>query len=160
MFSDIEGSTEKTVRLGDKAWMEVLREHNGIVREHLKAHNGFEVKSEGDGFMVAFQSATKALACASAIQKALIERNERAEEPVRVRIGLHAGEVVKEGEDFFGRNVIMAARVASQAHGGEILASGVLKALLEGSDTRWGEKRTAELKGLSGEHEIWPVEWS
>jgi class 3 adenylate cyclase len=117
------------------------------------------VKSEGDGFMVAFQSAGKALDCASAIQTALAARNESAEEPVKVRMGLHAGEVIKEGEDFFGRNVIMAARVASQAHGGEILASGVLKALVEGSDVVWGDARTVELKGLPGEHQIWPVKW-
>ncbi len=70
MFSYIEGSTEKTDRLGDKAWMEVLRDHNAILREQLKAFGGFEVKSEGDGFMVAFQSAGKALGCAAAIQKA------------------------------------------------------------------------------------------
>jgi len=159
MFSDIEGSTVLTERLGDKAWMEVLREHNAIVREQVHAHGGFEVKSEGDGFMLAFQFAGKALACASAIQKALVEWNKTATEPVMVRMGLHAGEVIKEGEDFFGRNVIMAARVASQAHGGEILASGVLKALLAGSDVSWGEKRTVELKGLSGDHEIWAVEW-
>jgi class 3 adenylate cyclase len=88
-----------------------------------------------------------------------VDRNETAEEPVLVRVGLHAGEVIKEGEDFFGRNVIMAARVASQAHGGEILASGILKGLVEGSDVVWGEKRVVELKGLSGEHEIWAVEW-
>ncbi len=159
MFSDIEGSTAMADRLGDKRFMEVLREHNAIIRDQIKAHGGFEVKSEGDGFMVAFQSAGKALACASAIQKALLVRNESAAEPVRVRMGLHAGEVIKEGEDFFGRNVIMAARVASQANGGEILASGVLKALLSGSDVSWGDKRTVELKGLSGEHEIWAVEW-
>jgi class 3 adenylate cyclase len=159
MFSDIEGSTEKTDRLGDKTWMEVLREHNTIVRDQIRSFGGYEVKSEGDGFMVAFQSARKALACAAAIQGALAVRNEGASEPVKVRMGLHAGEVIKEGEDFFGRNVIMAARVASQAHGGEILASSVLKALVEGSDVSWGEKRTVELKGLSGDHEIWPVDW-
>jgi class 3 adenylate cyclase len=174
---DIEGSTEKTDRLGDKAWMKVLREHNAIVRGQIKAHAGFEVKSEGDGFMLAFQSARKALDCAIAIQQALVERNTslsaRPEalvgraaaqppetEPILVRMGLHAGEVIKEGEDFFGRNVIMAARVASQAHGGEILVSGVLKALLQGSDVPWGEPRSAALKGLPGEHEIWPVSWN
>ena len=84
----------------------------------MQAHEGYEVKSEGDGFMVAFQSAAKAVACAAAVQKAMSERNESAEEPVKVRMGLHAGEVIKEDEDFFGRNVIMAARVASQAKGG------------------------------------------
>lgn len=160
MFSDIEGSTEMADRLGDARFMEVLREHNAIVRKQVRSHGGFEVKSEGDGFMMAFQSAGKALACASAIQKALAERNGTVEEPVRVRIGLHSGEVIKEGEDFFGRNVIMAARVASQAQGGDILASGVLKALVEGSDVSWGEKRTVQLKGLSGDHEIWPVQWA
>jgi class 3 adenylate cyclase len=159
MFSDIEGSTEKTDRLGDKAWMDVLREHNAIVRQQLKAHGGFEVKSEGDGFMVAFQSAGKALECAAAIQKALAERNKTAGEPVCVRMGLHSGEVIKEGEDFFGRNVIMAARVASQATGGEILTSSVIKALLSGSDVAWGDARIVELKGLPGEHQIWRVEW-
>jgi class 3 adenylate cyclase len=201
MFSDIEGSTAMADRLGDSSFMDVLREHNAIIREQVKAHGGFEVKSEGDGFMVAFQSAGKALACASAIQKALATRNARVGAPpvdgggeggaapgarnahvgappgdgggeggaapgvgegerVMVRIGLHAGEVIKEGQDFFGRNVIMAARVASQAQGGEILASGVLKALLQGSDVTWGGSRTVSLKGLSGEHEIWAVEWA
>jgi class 3 adenylate cyclase len=80
-------------------------------------------------------------------------------EPIHVRIGLHAGEVIKEGEDFFGRNVILAARVASQANGREILVSSVLKALLAGTDATWGDRRTAELKGLPGEHEIWSVNW-
>ena len=61
LFSDIEGSTAKTEELGDQRWMEVLREHNAIVREQVAAHDGFEVKSEGDGFMLAFQSARKAL---------------------------------------------------------------------------------------------------
>ncbi len=159
MFSDIEGSTAMADRLGDARFMDVLREHNTIIRDEIKAHSGFEVKSEGDGFMVAFQSAGKALVCASAIQKALAERNASSKEPVNVRMGLHAGEVIKEGEDFFGRNVIMAARVASQANGGEILASSVVKALLQGSDVTWGDSRTVALKGLSGEHEIWAVEW-
>jgi len=109
--------------------------------------------------MVAFQSAARALECAAAVQKALAERNEVAPEPVMVRMGLYSGEVIKEGEDFFGRNVIMAARVASQARGGEILASAVLKALVEGSDVSWGEKRTVAPKGLSGQHDIWAMEW-
>jgi hypothetical protein len=70
---------------GDARFMDVLREHNAIIRKQVKAHGGFEVKSEGDGFIVAFQSAGKALACAAAIQKALLARNDSAAEPVRVR---------------------------------------------------------------------------
>jgi class 3 adenylate cyclase len=160
LFSDIEGSAALADRLGDRRFIGLLREHNTIVRLQLKAFGGFEVKNEGDGFMVAFRSASKAVECAAAIQAALTERNMIAAEPIRVRVGLHAGEVIREGDDFFGRNVIMAARVASQAIGGEILASSVIKALLSGSDINWGNSRTVELKGLSGQHEIWPVEWS
>ena len=70
LFSDIEGSTQMTERLGDQRWLQVLREHNRIVREQVAAHGGFEVKSQGDGFMIAFQSARRALLCAVAIQRA------------------------------------------------------------------------------------------
>ncbi|MEE9285691.1 MAG: AAA family ATPase, partial [Dehalococcoidia bacterium] len=120
LFSDIEGSTAITERLGDQRWLELLRAHNAIVRTRVAAHDGFEVKSEGDGFMLAFQSARKALECAVDIQRAFAERNESAEEPIRVRIGLHTGEAIKEADDFFGKNVILAARIAGQAQGGEI----------------------------------------
>ncbi len=161
MFSDIEGSTEIADRLGDKRFMDVIRQHNAIIREEVKAHGGFEVKSEGDGFMIAFQSARRALDCAIAIQKQLAQRNAASTEPFRMRVGLHCGEVIKEGEDFFGRNVILAARVANLAKGGEILVSGVLKALVESAgDLTWSEPRSVELKGLSGIYEIWPVAWS
>ncbi len=166
MFSDIEGSTVLTERLGDKAWMAVLKEHNAIVRQQVKAHGGFEVKSEGDGFMVAFGSARRALDCAIEIQRALGERNaipgDDAEtpQPIRVRMGLHTGEAIKEGEDFFGKNVILAARIAAQATGGEILVSGLLKALVDSAgDIAFADRREVELKGLTGTHEIWPVGW-
>jgi class 3 adenylate cyclase len=159
MFSDIEGSTTMADAVGDARFLKILKEHNSIIEGQVRAHGGFVVKRDGDGFMVAFQSAGRGLACATAIQKALAERNKSADPALKVRMGLHAGEVIKEGEDFFGRNVIMAARVASHAHGGEILTSGVLKALLAGSHIDWGESRVVSLKGLSGEHEIWSVAW-
>jgi class 3 adenylate cyclase len=160
MFSDIEGSTEKTAALGDTKWMEVLKDHSAIIREQLKAHDGFEVKSEGDGFMLAFQSGRKALQCAVAMQKAFEAHNEGAETPVRTRMGLHTGEVIKDGDDFFGIHVNLAARVASKARGGEILASSLLKELTaSGGDIAYGEPRTVEFKGIEGEHQVWPVEW-
>ena len=138
-------------RLGDKRFMDVLREHNAIIREQVKAHGGFEVKSEGDGFMVAFQSAAQGAGVRGGDPEgAGRSATRRAAEPVQVRMGLHAGEVIKEGEDFFGRNVIMAARVASQANGGEILASGVLKALLSGSDVTWGRLADGGAEGPVG----------
>ncbi len=161
MFSDIEGSTEKTAALGDTKWMEVLKDHSAIIREQLKAHDGFEVKSEGDGFMLAFQSGRKALQCAVAMQKAFEAHNQDTESPVRVRMGLHTGEVIKDGDDFFGIHVNLAARVASKATGGEILASSLLKELTaSGGDIAYGDPRTVEFKGIEGQHQVWPVEWN
>ena len=131
LFTDIEGSTPMTERLGDKRAQEVLRTLNALIRQQIADHEGFEVKSQGDGFMVAFSSARRALECAIAIQQAMAA--QRSQESVRVRIGLHTGEAIKEGEDFFGKSVILAARIASQAHGEQILVSSLLKALVESS---------------------------
>jgi class 3 adenylate cyclase len=161
LFSDIEGSTAMTERLGDRRWLEVLREHNSIVRAHVGEHGGFEVKSQGDGFMVAFSSARRALDCAIAIQRAFATQvEEQADEAVRVRIGMHTGEAIRERDDFFGRNVILAARIAAQADGGEILVSSLLKELAESSgDIAFGEAREVALKGLSGTYWLHAVDW-
>jgi class 3 adenylate cyclase len=160
LFSDIEGSTAKTEELGDQRWMEVLHEHNAIVREQLAEHKGFEVKNEGDGFMLAFQSARKALQCAIETQKAFARRAESSDVPISVRMGVHTGEMIKEGDDFFGKHVNLAARIAGQATGGEILASSLLKELTSsGGDIEFGEPRAVELKGLSGVQEMFPVTW-
>jgi len=160
LFSDIEGSTAKTEELGDQRWMEVLREHNAIVREELAAHDGFEVKSEGDGFMLAFQSARKALQCAIETQKAFAKRAASSDVPISVRIGLHTGEVIKEGDDFFGKHVNLAARIAGQANGGEVLVSSLLKELTSsGGDITFSDGREVELKGLSGTQQVYAVSW-
>ncbi|KKK60893.1 hypothetical protein LCGC14_3019810, partial [marine sediment metagenome] len=92
LFTDVEGSTALTQRLGDAEARELLREHERTVREALKAHGGSEVKTMGDGFMASFSSATKALESAIAMQRAFAEHNESAAEPILVRVGLNAGE--------------------------------------------------------------------
>jgi class 3 adenylate cyclase len=126
----------------------------------VAAHDGFEVKSQGDGFMLAFQSARRALQCAAEIQRAFARRNELAEEPIRVRMGLHTGEAIKEGDDFFGKHVNLAARIAGQAEGGEILASSLLKELTASAgDIAFSEGREVELKGLTGSHHVFQVAW-
>jgi class 3 adenylate cyclase len=159
MFSDIEDSTVLTEKLGDQAWQELLRKHNAVIREQIKAHDGYEVKTMGDGFMVAFQSAKKGLDCAIAIQRAFNGHNAADGEHVKVRIGLHAGEAIREGDDFYGKNVIMASRVAGKAVGGEILVSGLLRSLVESSVDRalFSEPQEVELKGLSGTHTLFAV---
>jgi class 3 adenylate cyclase len=161
LFSDIEGSTTMTERLGDIRAQEVLRAHNAIIRQQVAAHGGFEVKSMGDGFMVSFSSARRALQCAIAIQRTLATyNNEHPEQPISVRIGLHTGEAIREAEDFFGKNVILASRIAAQAQGGQILVSALLKELTESAgDIRFGEERETALKGLAGLTRVYPVVW-
>jgi class 3 adenylate cyclase len=161
LFTDIENSTVLTERLGDTEWLEVLRKHNGIVRKQVEANGCFEVKSQGDGFMIASQSARRALQCAMAIQKELARYNESAQEAINVRMGLHTGEVLKDADDFFGKHVILASRIAGKARGGEILVSSLLRELTEsGGDIRFGESREVELKGLTGSHRVHQLIWA
>jgi eukaryotic-like serine/threonine-protein kinase len=161
MFSDIEGSTVLTEQLGDDRWLKVLHRHNALIRNHLAAHHGFEVKSQGDGFMVAFGSARSALRCAIAIQRDLAARRDHSGSQVlRVRIGLHTGEVIREQEDFFGHTVILAARIGAKANGGEILVSAVLRGLVAGShEFQFGEAREEQLKGLQDPQRVYEVCW-
>jgi class 3 adenylate cyclase len=160
MFSDMEGFTEMTESLGDLRAREVIREHNAIVRKQLQAHGGYEVELQGDGFLLAFGSARQALQCAIAIQRAFAARNRDAEKPIRVRIGLHTGEALKDAEKFFGRTVILAARIAAQAEGGEILASSILRELTSSlGDVRFGAEHEARLKGIAEPQNLVRVEW-
>ena len=99
------------------------------------------------------------LECAIAIQQNFaIHEEAHPGEPIRVRIGLHTGEAIKEGEDFFGKTVILAARIACEASGGQILVSSLLKALVESSgEFEFGDGREVELKGLTGTHQVFEV---
>ena len=159
LFSDIEASTALNERLGDVRWLELLQEHNRLVRDQVQACGGFEVKSQGDGFMVAFPSARRAIQCAQAIQDAVASHlAEHPDGPVRVRIGLHTGEAIRQESDFYGKNVAVAARIADQARGGEILASSVVKQLTESAgDVSFEEGREVELAGLAGNHTVYKV---
>ena len=141
LFSDIEDSTVITERLGDERWLRVLRAHNALFRRLVRGHGGYEVKNQGDGFMLVFPESDRALECAAAIQRALSEGEAVEGERIRVRIGMHAGEAIREEGDFFGRSVILAARIAAQARGGEILVSEELKRRAEGGDVRVGRLR-------------------
>src|SRR5919106_58010 len=159
LFTDIEGSTQLTEDLGDREWMEVLRKHNEIVREQLALHSGFEVKSQGDGFMLAFSSARDALRCARGFQRAVAESDSNGHR-LRVRIGLHTGEPIREADDFYGKAVIQAARIAAEARGSEILVSSLVRDLTESSgEYVFATPRDVELKGLSGTHRVAPVLW-
>lgn len=161
LFSDIEDSTRLTERLGDRRWLELLEAHDEIVREHVRKHSGYEVKSQGDGFMLAFPSAREAVACAIDIQRVLADRAASGELPLQVRMGIHTGEAIHRDGDFYGRSVILAARIADRAHGGEILVSSLVKELIEPSgDIPFKDADEVELKGLDGRHQLFRVAWA
>jgi len=159
LFTDVEGSTALTERVGDAKAREVLRAHEGIVREALRAHGGSEVKTMGDGFMASFASGTRALECAIAMQTAFAAHNESAGEPIRVRIGLNAGEPIAEEKDLFGTAVNMAARIAARAEGGEILASDVVRQLVAGKGFLFSDRGEVELKGFEEPVRLYEVRW-
>ena len=159
LFTDVEGSTALTQRLGDAKARELLREHERMVREALKAHGGSEVKTMGDGFMASFSSATKALECAIAMQRAFAAHNESAEEPILVRVGLNAGEPIAEDDDLFGTAVNEAARITAAAKGGEILASDVVRQLAKGKAFFFSDRGETSLKGFDEPVRLYEVRW-
>jgi class 3 adenylate cyclase len=161
-FSDIEGFTSLNERVGDMRAQELLREHYALVREELLTHRGFEVKVHGDGFMVAFDSAARALRCAQAIQKRQRQwTSAHADTPIRVRMGLHTGEAIRDADDFLGSTVNLASRIATAARGEEILVSSLLKELCASSgEFDFDRGQEIELKGLSQPHRVFAVSWS
>jgi class 3 adenylate cyclase len=162
LFTDIVDSTGLAEHLGDQRWFGVLSAHNALVREQVARHGGEEVKAQGDGFMVAFRSARRALLAAIGIQRALADhRQVHPDQAVHVRVGLHTGEVVASDGDLFGRNVILTSRITAAAGADEVLASALTKQLADaGGDLGFGAGRPVALKGLSGDWVVHPVEWS
>jgi class 3 adenylate cyclase len=161
LFSDMEGFSEMTERLGDAGAHRLMQVHHRIVRERTAAHRGHEVELRGDGFLLAFASPREALLCATAIQKGFADYNgEHPEEPIRVRMGLHRGEAIQDEDKFFGRTVIQAFRIADLAQGGEVLVSSELTERVQGeAGLRFDAGREVELKGISGTHRVFALEW-
>ena len=135
MFTDIVNSTRMTIRLGDVRGVEMVRAHDAIVRRALGDAAGREVKHTGDGIMASFADVASAAGCACAIQSSLAGFNESSVEPIRVRIGLHAGEPVEDSEDLFGVTVQMAARICDRADAGVILVSHAVAEACPGAST-------------------------
>jgi class 3 adenylate cyclase len=160
MFSDMYDYTGMMERLGDRMALEVVENHNRIVRTQCEAHGGFEVELRGDGFLVAFPAPLAGVRCAVALQRAFEAYSRgHSEQPIMIRIGLHCGEAIRDEDKFFGKTVIHAFRVADLAARDEILVSGHLRSLVEGRGLEFGDEREVTLKGFSGVHAIAPVEW-
>jgi class 3 adenylate cyclase len=120
--------------------------------------DGQVVKSLGDGHMLAFASAASALRAAAEIQRTFQQPHDG--EWLHLRVGVHTGEVLRQSDDYFGRAVITAARVAAAAQGDEVLASSIVVELTENVEAfTFGEPRSEVLKGLPGLHALFPLMW-
>ena len=149
MFTDIEGSTTLTYRLGDEAAQRLLREHNETVRRALDSYHGKEIKHTGDGIMASFFSASRAVGSALYIQQSFTKRNNiNPEDAVRVRIGLNAGEPIAEGNDLFGTSVQLARRICDRADAGQVLVSDVVRQLVAGKGFSFHHLNAEILKGF------------
>jgi class 3 adenylate cyclase len=149
LFTDIVGSTSFTQRLGDDAALAMLEVHDRIVRAALATAGGREVKHTGDGIMGVFVSAVAAIRCGVSVQQGLVRhRDERPDQPLRVRIGVAAGEPIDHHDDLFGSTVQLAARLCAHAEPGQILVANTVAELCIGKSLPFRDLGKVALKGF------------
>ena len=151
LFTDIVGSTERAVELGDSRWSDLLREHHTLVRRELARFRGREIDTAGDGFFASFDGPARAIRCACAIRNAVRTLG------IELRSGLHTGECELVGDKPTGVAINTGARVAAKAAPGEVLVSRTVKDLVAGSGIEFEERGTHQLKGLAGEWQLYGV---
>ena len=151
LFSDIVGSTEHAVELGDRRWRHLLDEHDAAVRRDLEQYRGVEVKTTGDGFLAAFDGPARAIRCAQAI---VADAHSLG---VEVRIGLHTGECEVRGDDLAGIAVHLGARIAALSNDGEVLVTSTVRDLVAGSGIDFVDRGRHALKGIPGEWQVLAV---
>ncbi len=160
VFTDVCGSVAQTQELGDEGHMQLLREHNEIVRSELATHDGREVKHTGDGIMAAFTSVVSAVAFAVGVQRRLHERNQKATTPFEVSVGISAGEpVTDDHDDLFGAAVQLAARLCAAASSGDIVVSVAVRELCMGKPFRFDDHGELMLKGMPEPTQTYAVAW-
>ena len=159
MFTDIVTSTDLIGLVGDEAWAELISWHNRELRAAFASHRGEEVKSTGDGFFVTFDIATEAIECAIDIQRRLSRHRREHGFAPSVRIGLHAAEATRDGRDYAGRGVHIAARVGGAAVGQEILVTTEVLDQVEPDRFKPSEPRALTLKGVGDPVEVRAIDW-
>ena len=151
LFTDIVGSTERAAELGDRAWRELLERHHALVRRELTRYRGEERDTAGDGFFATFDGPARAIRCAHAIVDGVRELG------LELRAGLHTGECELHEDKVAGLAVVIGARVAARACGGEVLVSQTVKDLVAGAGIEFDERGEHELKGVPGEWRLYAV---
>jgi class 3 adenylate cyclase len=162
VFTDIVDSSRLVSEMGDAAARELIRAHDEMLRETAREHEGVEVERAGDGFMIAFSTATKALAFAVGLQERISRESPAgtAGGQLRIRIGMETGEVIAEEQGYFGRTVFAASRITDLAGGGQIMASEATRLIGVGSGVEFRDLGERELKGLGAPYRIHEVVWS
>jgi class 3 adenylate cyclase len=157
MLSDIENAEDVAERLGPERWAELLRDHHSLVRQVVGHHDGEVASVERDGFMASFNSAHGGVHCGVELQRTFSQDTDTA---MALRIGLHSGFVIANPDQLLGRNVVLAARIAGRAAGGEILVSSALKEYTETDPRlRFEPRGEFHFKGMLGEHTVFAVQW-
>jgi class 3 adenylate cyclase len=161
MFTDVVGSTVMNQKLGDQKAREVMRAHDELIRNHTRIHSGVEVKSMGDGFMLTFPSAKRAVSAGIAMQKEIISPSFAYRDTgLEIRMGMTVGEPIREEQDLFGMAVVMAARIGAKAVGGQILTSQIVYALLSGTGQfKFATTGEHSLKGVTDLQTLYEVDW-
>lgn len=158
MFTDLSDSTGLAESMGDDAWSNVLSVHRRIVRSCVRKHGGDEIGTQGDGFLVRYESPAEAVASAIAIERVHDDKRKGRMYLPDVRIGIHAGDAVHDDGDVIGQVVNLAARVTSVAGPGQILVTEQVADHL-GPDTRLADCGLHELRGVSRPRHLLAVEW-
>lgn len=151
LVTDIVGSTETASRLGDAAWKALLGQHGDRVRRQLERFRGVEVTTTGDGFLAVFDGAARAVRAAAAIL------DTADQDGLRIRAGVHSGEVERDADNVRGVAVHAVTRIAALGGPGEVLVSAATAALLEGAGLTLEDAGEHELKGLPGRRRLYRV---
>ena len=162
MVTDIVGSTRMRTGRGDGPAKRLVDAHNALVREEIRRHSGSEIKTIGDSFMVAFDSARKAVDCAIGVQQAVAEHNVvHPAAAVQVRIGINTGECIRDGADLVGSAVDAAFRIALRAEGGQILVSELARGVIGyAAEFQFVEAGRRKLKGFPHYWRLYTVPWA
>jgi class 3 adenylate cyclase len=151
LFTDLVGSTDRAVELGDRRWRDLLEQHHATVRRELARFDGTEIDTAGDGFFARFDGPARGIRCAQAVVEAVRPLG------LDVRAGLHTGEAELADGKVAGIAVNIGARVAAKAAAGEVLVSSTVKDLVAGSGLEFEDRGAAQLKGIPGEWRLYAV---
>lgn len=159
LFTDVVSSTPLLAQLHDERMRAVMHDHDAIYEAAITEHGGRVVKTIGDAFMAEFGLPSAAIEAAIAIQRRIRERFEGSDVPVRLRIGINAGEPIAEDDDLHGASVVIAKRLESEADSGGILVSDVVRQAVAGKDFEFEDRGEVELKGFDQPVRAWAVRW-